>query len=82
MRRSSNLLSLLAIAAGIGAVPGASAATYTLRNMPRIQGLDCFGFGGSRMHRGGFGGVPRYNQRKARKLARQTGNHPANRSRA
>lgn len=31
---------------------------------------------------GGFGGVPRYNQRKSRKRARRCGIHPANSKRA
>lgn len=58
------------------AVPGNN-VTLSADRAPKLDGLDTFAFGGSRFSRAGFHIQP-YNQRKARKLARNRNIHPAN----
>lgn len=61
------------------AMQGGTAATATtvpLTITPRRSFDPWLGLRSS--YGGGFGGVPRYNQRKSRKLASRCGIHPAN----
>jgi hypothetical protein len=67
--------SLLAIHAP--AVPGAAAATTT--DVPKLTQRPFNPWWGLESRGGpGIASVPRYNQRKARKIARSSGGHPAN----
>ncbi len=74
MRRSPLLaVAALHAAASLGTPVASSAPAITITSDPTNYWVP------SPMRKySGFAGVPRYNQRKARKLARTCGIHPAN----
>jgi hypothetical protein len=61
-----------------GSAPSVTLTNASGRPPSDLDGLDTYSYGGMRSPSQGFHWVPRYNQRKARKLARSSGRHPAN----